>query len=146
MDNFYQNLIFFIAASLVFAFGLVFALRRFSKIDIKIRIKVASLLGLAGIASLVFIDSDLRSFAKIIAYSIPLAVVLSLLVWINKDKLNKASKGIVALTVPAGLFFWRWIHSLSSELDYCLGFAVCFTGLFLAFFLDEKYLKLEQND
>jgi hypothetical protein len=145
MDNFSQNLILYIVGCLVFAIGLIFALRWFSKIDIKTRVKVASLLGLAGIASLVFIDTDLKSFARIIAFSIPLAAVLSFFVWINKDRLNKASKGIVALTVPVGLFLWRWIHSLSSSLDYCLGFAVCFTGVFLAFFLDEKYLKFDQK-
>jgi hypothetical protein len=146
LGNFYQNIILFIVASLVFAFGLIFALRRFSKINIKTRVKTASLLCLAGISSLAFIDTDLKSFAKIIAYSIPLAIVLSILAWINKDRLNKASKGIVALTVAAGLFFWRWVHSLSSALDYCLGFAVCFTGVFLAFFLDGKYLRVDRNN
>ncbi len=145
MDNFYRNILVFVLTSFVFAFGLILAIRRFSKINIKTRAKVASLLGLAGIASLIFIDTDLRSFAKIIAYSIPLAFILSLLVLINKDKLNKLTQGVVALTVPAGLFLWRWIHSLSSVLDYCLGFAVAFTVVFLAFYLDEKYWKVKQK-
>lgn len=80
-----------------------------------------------------------------IAYSIPLAFILSLLAWINKDRLNKLPQGVAALTVPAGLFVWRWIHSLSSALDYCLGFAVAFTVVFLAFSLDEKYWQIEQK-
>ncbi len=75
----------------------------------------------------------------------PVAFIFSLLVWINKDRLNKLPQGVAALTVPAGLFLWRWIHSLSSALDYCLGFAVGFTVVFLAFYLDERYWKVEHK-
>ncbi len=88
----------------MFAFGLLCALRRLSNINIKTRVRVASLLTLAGIASLVFTDTDLKSFTKIIACSTPLAVILYCLVRTNKNRLNKTSKGIGALTVPPGFF------------------------------------------
>jgi FtsH-binding integral membrane protein len=145
MDTFTRTFILFIAGSLIFAVSLIFALRRFSKLNVKTRARFASLLGFTGIASPVYTMSDFITWIKAICYSLPVSCVLALLVWKNKEKLNKMSKGVVSLAIVCSIFFWRWLHTVSFELESTLGFAVCFTMLFMAFSLDEKYLKFESH-
>jgi peptidoglycan/LPS O-acetylase OafA/YrhL len=135
----------FIVVSLIFAFSLIFALRRFSKLNIKTRAKFASLLGFVGIASIVYTMTDFITWIKAIVYSLPLTCLIAMLVWRNKDKINKMPKGAVQLGIVCSFFFWRWLHTVSLELEATLGFTVCFTMIFMAFSLDEKYFKFESR-
>jgi len=145
MDTLTRNITLFSASSLVFAFSLIIALRRFSKLKIMIRAKIASLLGLIGISSLVYTMTDFITWIKAIGYSLPLTCILAILVWRNKEKLNKIPKGAAQLGLVCSMFFWRWLHTFSVELEATIGFTVCFIMIFMAFTLDEKYFKFESR-
>ena len=145
MENFTRNIILFTAGSLVFAFGLIFALRIFAKWNIKTRAKVASLLGFVGVAAGAHAMSDLRTMVLTAGYSIPIAGLVGFFIWKKKEKLNEVPKGVVQLSVVCSLFFWRWLHSVSVVLEFTLGFAVCFIAIAMAFLLDEKFWKFEAH-
>lgn len=141
MDTFTRNIILFIVGSLVFAFSLIIALRRFIKLNIMTRARIASLLGFIGIASLVYTMTDFVTWIKALGYSFPLTGILTILIWQNKEKLNKIPKGVVQLGIVSSMIFWRLFHAVSIELEVTYGFTVCFTMIFFAFTLDEKYFK-----
>jgi len=145
MDTLTRNIILFSVGSLVFAFSLIIALRRFAKLNIMIRAKIASLLGFTGIASLVYTMTDFITWIKAIGYSLPLTGILVILVLQNKKKLNKISKGAVQLGIVCSMFFWRWLHTVSVELEATFGFTVCLAMIVLTFILDEKYFKFETH-
>jgi len=142
MDNFSRNIILFIAGSLVFAFGLIFALRKFSKINITTRWKVASLFGFTGVTLLVYRMSDLMTLLKLIAYSIPFTCLACVLVSRFKDKLKKLPEGLYELIMGFLFLFLPWLHTTSFILEGILGFTAIFTGLFISFTYEEKYLQV----
>ena len=143
MDTLTQNILLFSVGSLVFAFSLIIALRRFAKLNIMIRAKIASLLGLIGMASLLYAMTDFGTWIKAIGYSLPLTCIFIIFVWQNIEKLNNIPKGAVQLGIVCDMFFRRWLHTISAELEATFGFSACFTMIFLAFTLDEKYFKFE---
>ncbi len=145
MDTLTRNIILFSIGSLVFAFSLIIALHRFAKLNIMMRAKIASLLGFVGIASLVYTMTDFTTWIKAIGYSLPLTCIVAILVWRNKEQLNKIPKGAVQLGIVGSMFFWRWLHTVSIEMEATFGFTVCFTMIFLSFTLDEKYFKFESH-
>jgi hypothetical protein len=145
MDSLTRNIILFSIGSLGFAFSLIIALRRFAKLKIMIRAKIASLLGLIGIASLVYTMTDFITWIYAIGYSLPLSGILAVLIWQNKEKLNKIPKGTVQLGIVGSIFFWRWLHTVSVAMEATFGFTVCFMMIFLSFTLDEKYFKFESH-
>jgi hypothetical protein len=143
MDSYTRNIICFIAGALSFAFALIFALRRFSKLNIKTRAKVASLLCFAAVTLSVYTMSDLRTLVLTAGYSIPIVGLIVIFIWKNRDELNKIPKGVVPLSIVCSLFFWRWLHSVSVVLEFTPGFAVSFIAIAMAFLLDEKFWKFE---
>ena len=142
MNTFYGNILLFIVGSLIFAFSLIFALRRFSKIDIKKRVKFAFILAFASLLIITVTEFDLGTVGKLIGYSFLLTFPLALLIQKYKDRLNKTSKEVNGLIIVSSMFFWRWIHSVSPVVEYTLGFTVVMVGLFIAFSFNEKELKI----
>ncbi len=85
---------------------------------------------------------DIKTIGKLISYAILIVAPIGVLVWKYKEKLNKIPKGVSALLMVASMFLWRWLHSVSFVAEYVLAFVVSFMIIFVAFFFDEKDLKL----
>jgi hypothetical protein len=145
MDSFTRNIILFVTGALFVSIALIFAIRRFSKLNIKAWAKAATLLGFIGIAVSAYILTDLRTFFLTVIYSIPVAGIAGMIIWKNREELNKIPKGVVQLSVVCSLFLWRWLHSVSVVLEFTLGFAVCFIAIAMAFLLDEKFWRFESH-
>lgn len=104
--------------------------------------KIAATLSLIVVLLYASDKFDIKAIGKLMSYAILIAAPISVIVWKYKEKLNKIPKGVSALLMVAGMFLGRWLHSMSFAAEYVLAFVVSFLLIFVAFFFDEKDLKL----
>jgi hypothetical protein len=105
----------------------------------KIHAKIATLLGLIVIVLYGLRESDIKTIGILIFYAAIISAPLIWIIWKYRGKLNKTPKGIVALSVPIGLFLWQWLHKVSFAAEIVLAFTIGFIAVFLSFTLDEKF-------
>ena len=108
----------------------------------KIKWKIASALSLIVVLLYAKDKCDIRTVSKLMTYTLLIAAPIGVIAWKYKEKLNKIPKGLSALLMVAAMFLGRWLHSESFAAEYVLAFVVSFMLIFVAFFFDEKDLKL----
>lgn len=132
----------FLIGCVSFALTLIYAVRLFSKKNIKTRLKLASVLSFIGLTFLLFRQSDLITLSKIFIYSIPIAFVITIFLWKNRELWHKKIyKFIAQLIFVISLFFWQWLHTVSFFGEGILVLVVGFIFLFIVFTSDEKEFK-----
>jgi len=104
--------------------------------------KIASALSLIVVLLYAKDKCDIKAIGKLMSYAILIAAPIGVIVCKYKEKLNKIPKGLSALLMVAAMFLGRWLHSESFAAEYILAFVVSFLLIFVAFFFDEKDLKL----
>jgi RsiW-degrading membrane proteinase PrsW (M82 family) len=105
----------------------------------KTRAKIATILGFIAIVLYGLRESDMKTIGILIGYAAIISAPLLWIIWKYREKLDKTPKGIVALSVPIGLFLWQWLHKVSFAAEIILAFCVGFVAVFLSCTLDEKY-------
>jgi len=85
---------------------------------------------------------DIKLIGILIGVSIVIACPFCIIAWKYRAKLfSKQMSVILALSIPVGLFFWKWLGAKSSVSTVALGFILDIFLIFISFSFEDEYLK-----
>ena len=64
--------------------------------------------------------------------------------WKYRNKLKKMPKSIAALSIPTGLLFWNWLHSVSFAAEFIVEFTIILSGVVIAFLVEDSDFKMDE--
>jgi len=53
-------------------------------------------------------------------------------------------KSIAALSIPTGLLFWNWLHSVSFAAEFIVEFTIILSGVVIAFLVEDSDFKMDE--